>query len=165
MKKCSMCGTSEKKVCFSKEFNKFLCVKCRKYEKEHPVNELPKKGEVAYDEKGRPICHICGRAFKKVASHAYLEHGINAYDYKEKFGLNNNTGLIAEETREKLREHVKENYKIVVEQNLIDKGRKNRYKKGNEGRTKDKLRLEGRKTLMLSLESANKVRKEMSKNG
>lgn len=148
MKKCDLCGTTEGKIFNRRKFGKYLCQTCYNYETKHPVHPLPKKGEIAYDNEGKLICHICGRAFKKLASHAYNGHGITAYEYKEMFGLNNNQGLIAESTKEILRKHSKNNYDIVVRENLLKKGESSRFKKGDKGRTKDMVRLQCRNVLI-----------------
>lgn len=146
-KTCELCGSIESKVCYSKEFGKLLCRKCYKYEKKHPVHPLPEKGEIAYDNEGKLICHICGRAFKRLSSHAYNGHGITAYEYKEMFGLNNKEGLLIDSTKDKLREYSKANYEVVIKENLLSKGKKTRFKKGSSGRTKNKVRLQCRKVL------------------
>lgn len=148
MKQCELCGSVENAVFKRRRFGKYLCQKCYKYEMEHPVNPIPKKGEVQYDNEGRPICHICGRAFKKLASHAFHTHNINAYEYKEKFGLNNNQGLISESTKKILQEHSKNNYDLVIKENLLNKGKDHRFKKGGKGRTRDMVRLQCRNVLI-----------------
>lgn len=159
MKKCEICGTKEGKICYSKDLNKTLCVKCRRYEINHPVNPLPPKGEVKYDNQGRPICHICGRAFNRVTSHAHKEHDISAYEYKKMFELNNNTGLLIESSKDRLRKHIKDNYDKVVKDNLINKGKDFRYENGHEGRTKEKVRLECKKSLISNLDKILEKRK------
>lgn len=146
-KTCELCGLTKTGVYYSEQFDKSLCRKCYNYEKKHPVHPLPEKGEIAYDNEGKLICHICGRAFKKLASHAYNGHKITASEYKKMFGLNNKEGLLIESTKEKLREYSKVNYEIVVKENLLSKGEKTRFKKGCSGRTKDKVRLQCRKVL------------------
>lgn len=147
-KTCEICGTKEGIICYSKAIGKTLCRKCYNYEKNHPVHPLPKKGEISYDNEGKLICHICGRAFKKLASHAYNGHGINAYTYKEMFDLNNNAGLLIESTKEILREHSKNNYETVIKENLLNKGKNSRFKKGSKGRTRDQVRLQCRNVLI-----------------
>lgn len=148
MKQCELCGTTGKGIFNRRKLGKCLCQTCYKYEMEHPVNPLPKKGEIEYDNEGRPICHICGRAFKKLASHAYYRHNINAYEYKEKFGLNNSQGLISESTKKILQEHSKNNYDLVVKENLLNRGKDHRFKKGDKGRTRDMIRLQCRNVLI-----------------
>lgn len=139
---CQECGKTNLEKVYGKKLGKRLCQKCYNYEKNHPVNPLPEKGEIKYDNEGRLICHICGRAFKKLSSHAINGHGITAYEYKKMFGLNNNAGLLIETTKEQLRRHIKNNYDLVVEQNLIEKGTNTRFEDGGEGRTRDKIRLQ-----------------------
>lgn len=146
-KYCEMCGSTNQ-VFLRKKFGKSLCAKCYRYETNHPVNPLPEKGEVALDEQNRLICHICGRAFKKLGSHAINGHGITAYEYKKMFELNNNTGLLIESSKEKLRQNIKDNYEVVVKQNLLENGSKTRFKKGSKGRPKDMVRLQCRKVLV-----------------
>jgi hypothetical protein len=60
-------------------------------------------GVLAYNkEKDKVQCHICGRLFKNVGSHAALYHKIGKEKYKEMTGLSQNTALVGEGTREKL---------------------------------------------------------------
>lgn len=139
---CELCGLEKEKVFYSKQFEKKLCTKCYNYEKNHPVHPLPKNGEIAYDNEGKLICHICGRAFKRLSSHANNGHNLTAYEYKKMFELNNNAGLLIESTKEKLREYSKSNYETVIKENLLLKGSKTRFKKGSPGRTRNKLRLQ-----------------------
>lgn len=141
-KTCELYDTKKQQVFYSKEFGQSLCRKCYRYEKNHPINPLPKNGEISYDEEGKLICHICGRAFKRVTYHAYNEHKLTAYEYKKRFGLNNNEGLLIASTKEKLREYVKSNYDTVIKENLLEKGSKTRFKKGHSGRTRNQLRLQ-----------------------
>lgn len=145
MKVCEECNTSRSKVSYSKEFKKLLCGNCLNVYKNHKVNSIPEIGEVAYDEEGRVICHICGRAFNKVLSHARQRHNISAKEYKKKFGLDLNKGLTSKSTKEALRKSVLKNYDKVVEENLIKNGEKTRFKEGHEGRTADKVSIQTKK--------------------
>lgn len=88
---------------------------------------------------GNPVCHICGKSFKRLMTHVRQSHKISAREYKETFGLNVSKGIISEESRTKSQIAVEKNYGKVVEKNLIKKGEKTRYQNGDEGRTKDKL--------------------------
>ena len=115
----------------------------------------PHYGEVIYDDKGKPTCHICGRSFNKLLNHVWQKHGLSAREYKIKFGLNVSHGIISQATREKLQESVHNNYSKVVEINLIKKGRKTRFKKGNKGRTKDKLSEQERRRLSNRFRKSN----------
>lgn len=140
--KCGDCGTSEGRIIRSRRFNIALCSSCYQIWSaaggkpiEHP---LPPYAEVQYDDKGYPICHICGRAYKKLLSHVWQKHGMTEKEYKEKFGLDRYKGIIAPITKNKLQIAVKKHYSLVVEQNLIKGGLKTRFTKGMEGRTIDK---------------------------
>lgn len=138
---CEECG-SNYKVSYFEEFESHLCNDCYRLNKEHPVNPLPGKGEILYDSQRRPICHICGRAYNKLMSHARLTHGISAREYKLMFSLSLKKGIVSPDTAEVLREHVRKNYEIVVSNNLVKAGSDTRFEKGYEGRTKDKLSLQ-----------------------
>lgn len=141
MNYCKECG-SQYKVAFYEEYDGYLCSSCLRTNIEHPVNEIPNAGEIKYDLDGRPICHICGRAYNKLMQHARLKHDLSAREYKKMFGLNVSQGIIAKRTTEILRHHVEKNYGNVVENNLLLNGKKTRFKAGHEGRTKEKLSLQ-----------------------
>lgn len=146
MTKCIECG-STKKV-YSKAFGVPLCPNCTRMWKNHPQHDLPEVGEIKYDDMGRPICHICGRAFDKLLSHVKQRHKISAEEYKEKFGLDNGKGVVSEKTRTVLQQKVMDNYDKVVVENLIKGGSATQFKNGHSGRTKDKVRLQTK--IMLS---------------
>ena len=47
-----------------------LCQSCQVYFNDGGVvHPLPEKGVIALDEKGYVICHICGKAYKKLGGH------------------------------------------------------------------------------------------------
>ena len=95
-------------------------------------------GRVQYTLEGLLVCHICGKSFRKLASHVVQKHKIEARDNKVTFGLNTTIGLVTDELREKLSENVN-NHPEVILRNLIKKGKKTRYAKGAEGRTRAKV--------------------------
>jgi len=96
-------------------------------------------GKIEYDSKGKPICEICGKSFKRVLSHARQKHDINERDYKVTYGLDLKKGICSEESSEKTRIKTLENFDKVIKDNLINKGSKSRFKNGDKGRTKDKV--------------------------
>lgn len=136
-----------------------LCVKCYGRERrelmraKEVVYELPSIGEVHYSKDGKPICHICGRAYHKLLSHVWQIHGMNEKEYKKEFGLSLYNGIISDMTKEKLQGRVQENYEKVVEANLLVNGKKTRFKKGSEGRTRDKLSIQEYKNLVKRVKS------------
>jgi len=50
-------------------------------------------------EETRIQCHICGKLFEEVGTHARQAHKIKVKEYKQKFGLSFNTSLISESIR------------------------------------------------------------------
>jgi hypothetical protein len=158
MKVCENCGETQGRIINSPKFNKKLCMSCYTSfsQRGKDVHELPKYGETKFDEQGRPICHICGRAFRKLLSHVWQKHDMTKREYKEQFGLYTSKGLCAESTAEKLREAVKENYDLVVTENLIKEGVSTRYKEGHEGRTNEKVSPQLKKDLIERLPNKNK---------
>jgi len=145
--KCELCGTSKERLIKSRQFNQTLCSKCYQRERYSRSRfEIPPKGVKYVTEDDKYVCHICGKAYKKLAQHAYNSHGMNEKEYKEKFGLDRK-GIVAKSTRDLLRKSVKDNYKLVVGENLIKGGADNRFKDGGEGRKAEKCRLETLKRL------------------
>lgn len=77
-------------------------------------------------------CLICGKWYYKPAQHTYQTHHVDAYSYKKAHELDTTKGLITEETRELLRQHAKDNAPIVIDQNLIAKGKRTRFQRGDK---------------------------------
>lgn len=120
-----------------------MCEKCYQRvarDRKTKTYELPKKGEVKYSPDGLVICHVCGKAYKKLMNHTWQIHGLTEKEYKLEFGLNATQGLICEETKQKMQIAVKKHYDKVVLNNLIKKGEKTRFFKGSEGRSRSKIR-------------------------
>ncbi len=100
----------------------------------------PNYGRIEHTTDGLPICHICGKAFKRVIAHARQKHDVTAFEYKELFGLDNKKGVCSKESSAVSRKAVKRNANKCIFKNLIKGGEKTRYKKGSKGRTKDQVR-------------------------
>jgi len=49
-------------------------------------------------------CHICGRWYKSLSSHAWHSHGFTADEYRLEYGLNRGQSLISNETAKKYRD-------------------------------------------------------------
>lgn len=111
---CEHCKKQKKRVIYRKDFDdKLICDNCYKLFINHPINEnIPGKGEVAYDEQGRLICHICGRVYDKLTAHIKQYHKITPDEYKEMFELNRTFSLTSERFKEKCRENIKKNDSI-----------------------------------------------------
>jgi len=84
------------------------------------ICEYPVKG---IDGIERP----CGVACRDLARHITRHHKITARKYKKMFGLNMNTSLISEQTKQKLREAV-QRHKTYVN---LEGGKKYQFKKGD----------------------------------
>ena len=88
MKLCKCCGD------IIENRHSDLCQSCYIYFKEGGViHPLPKEGCVEKDERGFVICHICGKAYKKLGGHVINKHKMTTAIYKEKFGLCNRTKI------------------------------------------------------------------------
>lgn len=140
---CDSCGSTNKSF-FNKRYQMILCNMCRCEIQSHgnklpTIYERPQYGEVRYSPEGKPICHICGKAYNKLLSHVWQRHGIMEKDYKKKFGLDLYKGIIAKSTKAKLQKSIEEHYGLVVKQNLIKAGKKTRFHTGMVGRTLDKI--------------------------
>lgn len=109
------------------------CQKCYMYLKLHPegVYPLPPKGEVVYAPNGDPICHICGMAYRKLGNHIFNRHGITQNQYREMFKLYHNTKLSNKEYQDTMRKYNKDNYDVVVVENLIKGGVDTRVSENN----------------------------------
>jgi hypothetical protein len=121
------------------------------------VYDLPSYGELGYSEDGKPICHVCGQAFDKVLSHVWQVHGMTEQEYKKQFGLETTKGIMSEKSTLLARQRNKENYAVVVEENLLVAGTETRFKKGSDGRTRDKVSEYTRKKLVERIRRRGKV--------
>ena len=97
-------------------------------------------GVLEYNNLGLVKCEICGEYFNKVVSHTRQKHGMLAREYKKTFGFDNKRGIMSQKSRNLARERNAENYKKVVEGNLIKDGKTTRFSPGSTGRTKDMVR-------------------------
>lgn len=100
------------------------------------------KWVVQYDETGLVICEICGKSFKKLWSHLRWWHKILTEDYKREQWLNQSQSLMCTESIELARANNKENYELVVGENLKTAGVNTRFKKWYKGRPKSKISIQ-----------------------
>jgi len=123
-------------------------------------------GIIEYDPDGKPICEICGKSFNRVISHVRQKHEMSEKDYKIQFGFDLGRGICSLESAEKSRIKALENYDLVIGKNLIANGEKSRFKKGGQGRTRDKLSEQTRLVLTSRFSSPEfqAHRKEIGKN-
>lgn len=156
MKYCSLCGrtSNETRIVTSKGIH--YCGKCyQRIRNASKVYELPPKGEIRYNEEGKPICHICGKAYSKLMSHVRQIHDMSAYEYKKEFGLDLHKSVMSKESIEIASRRNKENWHKIKD-NLLVKGYKTRFKAGSKGRTRDKVSLQTLKRLKGHFENIKK---------
>lgn len=138
--KCSVCGKDETEVkrMIKSHNHGNLCSVCYQIVRSSSkVFEKPPYGEIVYDPEGKPICHICGRSYKKLISHVIQRHHISQEEYKTQFGLDKGKGIMCEESTQIARKRNKENYEKVVKGNFLEKGKETRFEKGHH-RTNDR---------------------------
>lgn len=161
MKKCNLCGDTQSKRYINNKKHGLLCMKCYQRERKNPtVYTKPNYGEIKLNEDGKPICHICGKAYNKLLTHVWQIHGLSAREYKKEFGLDVIKGIMSEESTKIASNKAYENYDLVVKKNLIENGMKTRFIKGHKGRTKNMVSEQTLKALRKRLKIINTQRSE-----
>lgn len=125
MSLCSKCGKTTARLYPDK-----TCQGCYNYfRKGGTINPTPRHGEITRDVRGFVICHICGRAFKRLGSHIKESHNLTILQYKEMFGLCNN----AKTTEYTYSQHMRGlAYRYNMPQRLQEAGVETRVKKGDK---------------------------------
>lgn len=101
-------------------------------------------GIIEYNEKGQPMCEICGKYYDRVVRHVRLKHNLSEREYKSQFGFEMRKGICSKESSEKTRIKTLENYATVIAINLTEKGKKSRFNRGCMGRKKEQISEETR---------------------
>ena len=132
----------------NKDFNRKsirngLCQSCFKYFNDGgTVNPLPDAGRIAYDDRGYVVCHICGKAYKRLGSHAFYSHNMTIKEYKENFGLCNNSKTTETGYSQMMHDYA---YQYNMPEQLRITGENTRIKSGETHLKLGKpLRLQGR---------------------
>ena len=131
---CSKCGKEDRSYAG-------LCQACYNYYRKGGTdNPLPALGKIEHDHRGYVICHICGRAYKRLGSHIKESHGMSIAEYKAKFELCNN----AKTTEANYSAHMHDlAYKYDMPKRLQITGKATRIKKGErDKRLGKKVRLQ-----------------------
>lgn len=103
------------------------CQVCYKYfvldnKKAYP---LPKYAEIEYTDNGDCICHMCGKAYRKLGGHIVQAHHITTAEYMEQFGLHTRKSKISNES---YRKHMNEiQQPKCITENLLEKGKNTRF--------------------------------------
>lgn len=136
----------------NKKSYKFCSKKCRdkfhnkkNYNSEKQRFYLDRKRQK--NTEGLIQCSICGKYYKFLDPHLRQTHKMSVKEYKEEYGINRSRGLITNEIKKIKRDYVKETYPKIIENNLIKKGKKTRFVKGDKTLGKYKRREETLQTL------------------
>jgi len=89
-------------------------------------------------EDGKNKCLLCEEVgikayYHRVGSHVFYEHGMTAREYRKKFDLELKRGMLSPKLLKVYQKNNAKHSDVVVENNLIDKGKKSRFKKGQTG--------------------------------
>lgn len=96
-------------------------------------------GIVEYNEEGKPICEICGKAYHRVLGHVRQKHQLTEKEYKKQFGFDLTNGICSKESAERTSLKTQANFARCIEHNLLVNGVRTQFKVGSKGRTKDKV--------------------------
>lgn len=110
--------------------HKGMCQICYNYFRKGGTNNpIPDKGIIAHDYRGYVVCHICGKAYKRLGSHVKEKHHMSIAEYKAEFELCNN----ARTTEENYSKHMHNlAYKHDMPKQLIETGVATRVKPGQK---------------------------------
>lgn len=132
---CQSCG---KKI-DGKSYNG-MCQACYKYFRDGgTINTPSEHGKIEYDVNGKVICHICGKAYKRLGTHVKESHGMTIAEYKEEFGLCANAKTTEENYSKMMASYALEHN---MDEMLKVVGKNTRIKKGNSMRKNKQARLQ-----------------------
>lgn len=143
---CSKCGKPTSRL-----YPGVTCQGCYNYFRLGGTeNPRPDPGVIAYDDRGCVICHICGRAYKRLGSHIRESHDMTTAEYKEAFGL----CASSRTTEAAYSRHMHDlAYRYDMPNRLIETGRATRIRKGDRS-----MRLGKKTRLQESLDKRNRRR-------
>lgn len=99
---CTSCHNTFK----SKKYPNGYCQRCYNYFRTGgKVYPIPPKGVIQKDAEGKIICHICGKSYNVLGGHIRGTHHMTIKEYKEQFGLCNNTHLTELNYHNKMRDY------------------------------------------------------------
>ncbi len=135
---CSFCGD----VIRGRPYGS-RCQACYRYLKTGgEMNDLPPDGVIVKDYRGYVVCHICGRAYKRLGSHVKESHSMTIDNYKEKFGLCRRCKTTSEAYSAEMKTHALLNH---MPERLMTSGLNTRIKPGQTDMRKGKpIRLQER---------------------
>lgn len=119
---CKVCGSKIDKT-GNKRLRSYCSKECRDKWHRRKLVESGYSREVqrkAADAKAaeasihKKKCGICGRWYRKVASHITQRHGMDAREYKEHMDLPTTHGILPEDLRERLSQNAKDNDMHII---------------------------------------------------
>ena len=133
---CNECGKE-----ILRKYPGGICQGCYNYKRNGGItHELPPKGVIVKDNNGYIVCHICGRSYKRLGSHAKESHHLTIEQYKREFDLCRNARTTEDNYSETMKDLA---LKYKMDEMLKDKGSATRFIKGSRTpHTKDKVRLQ-----------------------
>ena len=128
---CKKCGKPTNAI-----YHAGMCYTCYEYfRKGGTENPIPDKGKIEHDSRGYVVCHICGRAYKRLGSHAKEAHNMSVAEYKEQFGLCNNAKTTEAKYSKMMRDSALKN---GMDKQLLKHGKNTRIKPGENDKRKGK---------------------------
>lgn len=120
-----------------------MCQSCYVYFRNGgKVNPIPEPGRIEYDYRGYVVCHICGKAYKRLGSHVKEFHNISIEEYKKQFGLCARAKTTEKSYSDMMSLSAKKNN---MDKQLIEAGKNTRIKKGDVSKRANKeVRLQER---------------------
>lgn len=88
------------------------------------------QGVQQYDNNGRLICELCGKAYNKLISHVIQKHEISGAEYRQRFGFCKSFAFLSDKSRELARQRINDKPDII-KRNLIQAGTVTRYHTGH----------------------------------
>ena len=131
MIQCKECGK------LSKHSYAGMCQGCYRYfvRDGGTVHDIPAPGTMKTDEQGKPICHICGRSYKRLGSHIKESHHMTIEEYKEKFNLCRSARTTSPDYSKIMHDYAYEN---GMPERLLEAGEGTRIRKGETDKRKGK---------------------------
>lgn len=136
-----------------------LCPTCLKYFNDGgEINPLPEPGTIGYDNRGYVVCHICGKAYRRLGTHVAQAHDMTIKAYKERFGLCNSAKTTEANYSRMMRDYA---YQYNMPEQLRITGANTRIKPGeNHLRLGKPVRLQ-EKMRLARMSYENRIRRMM----
>lgn len=106
---------------------------------------MPEPGIIGYDNRGYVVCHICGKAYRRLGTHVAQAHDMTIKAYKERFGLCNNAKTTERTYSQRMHDYayqynMPEQLRITGADTRIKPG-ENHLRLGKPVRLQEKMRL------------------------